>query len=144
MAMIAIMLFVGVVTGGINYINQDAMTINKDHSVLSSAYLAIKADIANYSIKQPEPPSELTQVYPNSAYYPSLPANMNITSLTKNSEGEIYVCIKALKTPYSFGTASKLKKTRSTDRMFINNSCGAISDLNYDNLLDNYYLTIFM
>jgi hypothetical protein len=144
MSMIAILLFVGVVTGGINYVNQDGMNISKDASVINSAYLAIKADVANYAIKQPETPSSLDQVYPQSAYYPALPGKMNFKSLTKTASDEIYVCISVVKNPTNFGSTSRLKRDRSTERMFLNNTCGATDDQNYDNLSSSYYLTIYL
>lgn len=144
MTMIAILLFVGVVTGGINYVNQDAMTISKEASVLNSAYMAVKADIANYSIKQPEPPSSLVQVYPSSSFYPGLPGKMSLYSLTKLETADIYVCIKIEKTPINYGASLRLQQNRSTERIYQNDQCGETSNQNYDNLGSNYYLTIFM
>lgn len=142
--LIAILLFVGVVTGGINYVNNDAMTINKDGNTINAAYMAIKADVANYSIKQPETPDSLSKIYPSSAFYPALPPNINLYSLTKQANGEIYVCLTVVKTPISFGSTIRLQRDRSTERIFLNNNCGENENQNYDTLSSNYYLTIYL
>jgi hypothetical protein len=143
-AIIAIALFVSVVTSGINYVNQDKMQINQQASNMRNNITQIESAVVAYNTTFGEYPDQLGDMIPQYTNVPSFPSGIVLDSFVNNTTTkQRYFCFKVQKTNYNYKSFVKVKSERSESSMIISNTCGQTSDLAFDSLQSTFSVSFY-
>ncbi|MFK4132127.1 hypothetical protein ACI2KR_07490 [Pseudomonas luteola] len=143
--LIAIALFIGVVTSGISYVNQDAMNISQQSSNLRNSITQLESAVVSYNTTFGDYPTQVGDLIPQFTSIPSFPAGTDLINFTNDeTTNKRYFCFNVAKTPYNFESFKKVKGERSEGSIIIANTCGVYSDMQYTSLNTTFSVSFYL